>query len=67
MISSHPDVLAADAAGSMALGNQLARAARLYPDRVALQFDDVRRTWARREWLEAREVVNGVRVFDLSS
>jgi fatty-acyl-CoA synthase len=45
MISSHPDVLAADAAGSMALGNQLARAARLYPDRVALQFDDVRRTY----------------------
>jgi NTE family protein len=29
-------------------------------------LDDVRRTWARREWLEAREVVNGVRVFDLS-
>jgi NTE family protein len=29
-------------------------------------LDDVRRTFARREWLEAREVVNGVRVFDLS-
>jgi NTE family protein len=30
-------------------------------------LDDVRRTFARREWLEAREVVNGVRVFDLSA
>jgi NTE family protein len=29
-------------------------------------LDDVRRTFARREWLKAREVVNGVRVFDLS-
>jgi NTE family protein len=29
-------------------------------------LDDVRRTCARREWLEACEVVNGVRVFDLS-
>jgi NTE family protein len=29
-------------------------------------LDDVRRTCARREWLKAREVVNGVRVFDLS-
>ena len=29
-------------------------------------LDDVRRTFARRAWLQAREVVNGVRVFDLS-
>jgi len=29
-------------------------------------LDDVRRACARRKWLEAREVVNGVRVFDLS-
>jgi NTE family protein len=30
-------------------------------------LDDVRRSWRRRDWLEAREVVNGVRVFDLSN
>jgi NTE family protein len=30
-------------------------------------LDDVRRNFARRELLEAREVVNGVRVYDLSS
>jgi NTE family protein len=29
-------------------------------------LEDVRRSFARRQWLEAREVVNGVRVFDLS-
>jgi len=29
-------------------------------------LDDVRRACARRKWLEAREVVNGVRVLDLS-
>jgi NTE family protein len=33
----------------------------------AAGLDDVRRSWRRREWLEAREVVNGVRVFDLSN
>ncbi|MEV6605441.1 long-chain-fatty-acid--CoA ligase [Kutzneria sp. NPDC051319] len=43
--ASHPDVAAAAAAGSMALGNQLARAARTFPDRVALQLDEVRRTY----------------------
>ena len=30
-------------------------------------LDDVPRACARREWLEAREVVSGVRVFDLSA
>jgi len=43
--ASHPDVAAATAAGSMALANQLARTARIFPDRVALQMDDTRRTY----------------------
>ena len=43
--ASHPDVAAATAAGSMALANQLARAARIFPDRIALQLDDTRRTY----------------------
>jgi NTE family protein len=29
-------------------------------------LDDVRRAWARREWLEARELVDGVRILDLT-
>jgi len=43
--ASHPDVAAATAAGSMALANQLARTARIHPERVALQLDDTRRTY----------------------
>jgi acyl-CoA synthetase (AMP-forming)/AMP-acid ligase II len=44
--ASHPDVAAATAAGSMALANQLARTARIHPDRVALQLAETRRTYA---------------------
>ena len=33
------------ASGSMALANQLARTARIHPERVALQLDDTRRTY----------------------
>ena len=29
-------------------------------------LDDVRRAWARREWLEAHELVDGVRILDLT-
>jgi len=45
MMSNERDVAGLTAARRMSHGEQLARAARLYPDKVAFQFEDQRRTY----------------------